>query len=212
MEFFEALGHKEFKIVGVFFFHYALKGGVVLVDNGVAGLVVAHGSVAQTHGKVGVGIKDFIGLHFHESRNKQARGGIDLLLGFAIHAQEATVLCTDGASGLVGGVFAQFFETGLGQAGFEGVFEDSGAGGKAVDFGAVDQGFTQVVAGFVLGRTRGVDFLNGVQHFPVALLVGGTACCPLGKAGFQFAFLAEYVEGFEAAVHADAVFPIVGAA
>src|SRR5690554_1019893 len=135
MEFFEALGHKEFKIVGVFFFHYALKGGVVLVDNGVAGLVVAHGTVAQTHGEVGVGIKDFLGLHFHESRNKQTRGVIDLLLGFAIHTQEATVLCTDGASGLVGGVFAQFFETGLGQEGFEGV--GTGEQGVVEELGGV---------------------------------------------------------------------------
>ncbi len=297
VEFFEALGHKELKIVGVFFLHYALKGGVVLVADGVAGLVVAHGSVTQTHGKVGVGVKHFIGLHFHESRNKQARGVIDLLLGFAIHPQELVVLLADGASGLVGGILAQFFETGLSQegfegglageegffkqffsillvvalvflvyfcvkvgpkpifdvlgvagqhggedllvgggavvfkedfagaaqladgrvdgglmTGFEGVFEDFGAAGKAVDFCAVDQGFTQVVAGFVLGRTRGVGFLNGGQYFPVAFLVGGTAFCPLGKACFEFPFLAEYIEGFEAAVHADAVLPIVGAA
>src|SRR5690554_7320443 len=67
-------------IAGYFLFYITFSGGIIVINNTIAWLIVENLAISKTHGRVSIRIKRFIGLHFHKPVNEQSVSSIELII------------------------------------------------------------------------------------------------------------------------------------
>ena len=138
VEVFETLGNDELGVVGVFFLHDTVEGGVVVVGDAVAGVVGLDVAVGEADGAVGVGAHEFAsGVDLQDAVDKVAGAAgevVAVLLGDG--EVDLAVFVEDVGAVLVDLVALEFLNCGVLQEFVEGLFV--GEDGLAEE--VVDQG------------------------------------------------------------------------